>query len=242
MAEECLISFLIPSRGQPDLLLKCVDTIVGHSTGGLQFEILIGMDEDDKDTLALLPALHDLTQPLRKPGVCKLRTLVVPRKGYPRLHEYYNELAAMSSGKLLALWNDDVLMLSPMWDFYLAQELAEGGRNPYLMWIPQEVWWNADGVFQMLSGGFPIIHRDAYEAMGHFSQSPLNDRYLHDVLGRFAGMSHDRSYLSRVCIHHNNAHATNSEIAKPLLSRHNEVLIQNAIQADREALSSKGLL
>ncbi len=237
---DCLVSFLIPSRGQPELLQKCVDTIVNNCTGGRAFEILIAIDEDDTQTIALIPILQDLTQIHQKPGACTLRTVVTPHKGYARLHEYYNELAAMSSGELLALWNDDVVMVSPMWDFFLGQEVAM--QPATLMWIPQEMWWNAQRGYRLFSGGFPIIHRKAYEAMGHFSQSPLNDRYLHDVMGRFAGMSHDRSYLSRVCIHHDNSHATNYEAAKPLLSRHNEVLIQNHIKADREALSSNGLL
>lgn len=244
---ECLISFLIPTRGHPDLLIDCVDTLVKHSTGGQRYGLVLAIDEDDSETLAIIPTLEDLIQPDTKPEAWVLKIKVTPRKGYVRLHEYYNELAAMSEGKLLALWNDDVVMVSPMWDFFLAQEFAEKGDTT-LMWIPQEIGWNQWAgshlatQFQLFSGGFPIIHRKAYEVMGHFSQSPLNDLYLHDVMGRFAGMSHDRSYLSRVCIVHDNSHATNSEIAKPLRSQHNEATIQNHIKADREALSSNGLL
>jgi len=202
-----------------------------------------GIDEDDSETLALLPALRDLLQADTKPGAWELKEIVSRHRGYHRLHEYYNDLAAISTGKLLALWNDDVLMVTSMWDFYLAQELAEGGENR-LMWIPQEICYKSEAAypFQLLSGGFPIIHRKAYEAMGHFSQSPLNDKYLHDVMGRFAGFSHDRSYLSRVMIHHDNTHATNSEVAKPLLSQHFEAPIQQHIQADREALRKNGLV
>ena len=247
--ERPLVSFLLPTRGNPELLRNAVNTLVKYSTGGLRCEILLGIDEDDSETLALLPALRDLLQADTKPGAWELKEIVSRHRGYHRLHEYYNDLAAISSGTLLALWNDDVLMLTPMWDFYLAQELAEGGENPYLMWIPQEVCWSkplgrngAGHPFHLLSGGFPIIHRKAYEAMGHFSQSPLNDKYLHDVMGRFAGFSHNRSYLSRVVIHHDNTHATNSEVAKPLLSQHREAPIQNHIRADREALSKNGLV
>ncbi len=241
--ERPLVSFLLPTRGNPQLLKNAVDTLVKYSTGGLPCEILLGIDEDDAETLALLPSLRDLLQTDSKPGAWDLKEIVSPHRGYARLHEYYNDLAAISSGQLLALWNDDVLMVTPMWDFYLAQELAEGGENR-LMWIPQEIGYKLESSypFHLLSGGFPIIHRKAYEAMGHFSQSPLNDKYLHDVMGRFAGFSHDRSYLSRVMIHHDNTHATNSEAAEPLLSQHREAPIQNHIRADREALSKNGLV
>jgi hypothetical protein len=241
--ERPLVSFLLPTRGNPELLRNAVNTLVKYSTGGLRCEILLGIDEDDSETLALLPALRDLLQADTKPGAWDLKEIVSPHRGYHRLHEYYNDLAAISSGTLLALWNDDVLMVTPMWDFYLAQEVAEGGENR-LMWIPQEIGYKSEAAypFHLLSGGFPIIHRKAYEAMGHFSQSPLNDKYLHDVMGRFAGFSHDRSYLSRVMIHHDNSHATNSEAAEPLLNQHYEAPIQNHIRADRESLSKSGLV
>jgi len=236
--ERPLVSFLLPTRGNPELLRNAVNTLVKYSTGEHSYEILLGIDDDDAETLALFPALQDL---LSEAWV--LKVIISPRRGYSRLQDYYNDLASISSGQLLALWNDDVVMLSPMWDFYLAQELAEGGENR-LMWIPQEIGYKSEAAypFQLLSGGFPIIHRKAYEAMGHFSQSPLNDKYLHDVMGRFAGFSHDRSYLSRVMIHHDNTHATNSEAAEPLLDEHHEATIQNHIIADREALSKNRLL
>ena len=226
-----LVSFLLPTRGNPEWLKECVDSLVKHSTGEHSYEILLGIDDDDAETLALFPALQDL---LSEAWV--LKVIISPRRGYSRLQDYYNDLASISSGQLLALWNDDVVMLSPMWDFYLAQELAEGGLTPYLMWLPQELPLPPHVVF----GGFPIIHRKAYEAMGHFSQSPLNDRYLHDVMGKWAGLG-DRSYLSRVCIRHDNAHA-DTRIDKPLLDEHHEATIQNHIIADREALSKNRLL
>jgi hypothetical protein len=232
-----LVSFLLPTRGNPEWLKEAVDSLVKHSTGTHRCEILLGIDEDDSETLAVLPALRDLLQPDTKPGAWLLKVIISPNRGYNRLHEYYNELASISTGSLLALWNDDVVMLSSMWDYYLGQELAEGGLKPHLMWLPQELQHHPE----ILSGGFPIIHRKVYEAMGHFAQSPLNDRYLHDVLGRWAGLG-DRSYLSRVCISHDNTHGNNMEIAKPLLDEHYGDTIQNHILADREALSKHGLV
>jgi hypothetical protein len=187
------------------------------------------------ETLAIIPEIRDFL-----PSDA-LKVIITAPKGYARLHEYYNELAAISSGQLLGLWNDDVVMVSPMWDISLAQELSERGTT--LMWIPQELRKEGED-FEILSGGFPFIHRDAYEVMGHFSQSPLNDRYLHDVMGRFAADGQDRSYLSRMCVHHDNSHSTHSVVATPLLAIHEdpEGEIEKHIMADREALSSKSLL
>ncbi len=237
-----LVSFLIPTRKQTTLLRNCVGSIRRLASGRHNYEILLAVDRDDSETLAIIPEIKEFLPPN------VLKVIITAPKGYARLHEYYNELAAISSGQLLALWNDDVVMLSKLWDSVLAQELAEGGRNPYLMWHPQEIHGVPGqslipGQFAILSGGFPIIHRDAYEAMGHFSQSPLNDRYLNDVMGSFAADGQDRSYLSRICIHHDNSHSTYSAIAIPLLPLHEEPggEIEKHIMADREALSSKGL-
>ncbi len=231
-----LTSFLIPTRKQTTLLRDCVGSIKRLASGTHDYEILLAVDSDDSETLAIIPEIRDFLPPHA------LKVIITSPKGYARLHEYYNELAAISSGQLLALWNDDVVMLSKGWDIFLAQELAEGGRNPYLMWLPQEIR-GGPGHFEILSGGFPIVHRDAYEAMGHFSQSPLNDRYLHDVMGRFAAHGQDRGYLSRICVYHDNSHSTYSAIATPLLPLHEELggEIEKHIRADREALSSKGL-
>ena len=60
--ERPLVSFLLPTRGNPQLLKNAVDTLVKYSTGGLPCEILLGIDEDDAETLALLPSLRDLLQ------------------------------------------------------------------------------------------------------------------------------------------------------------------------------------
>ena len=231
-----LVSFLLPTRKQTGMLRDCVGSIKRLASGTHNYEILLAVDRDDSETLAIIQEIRDFLPPNA------LKVIITEPKGYVRLHEYYNELAAISSGQLLALWNDDVVMLSHLWDLFLAQELAEGGRNPYLMWLPQEIR-GGPGHFEILSGGFPIVHRDAYEAMGHFSQSPLNDRYLHDVMGRFAAHGQDRGYLSRICVYHDNSHSTYSAIATPLLPLHEELggEIEKHIRADREALSSKGL-
>ena len=186
-----LVSFLLPSRTQPGkahtpaTLLTSLESITANSTNTNVYEVLIRFDEDDIQSIDLIPTIHEIFAPT----VAQVKIIVGPRRGYEGLHRYYNELAAIATGELLFLWNDD-LEICPVrspwttpngghhleaWDATLKEDL--GDRGPYIfMLFPTEVY--SDHI-SMLS--FPILTRRAYEAMGHFSHSPLNDAYLLNV-------------------------------------------------------------
>ena len=221
-----LVSFLIPTRNQTVMLRDSIGSIGRLASGRHDYEILLAVDSDDVDTLAIIPELRDFLPPNT------LKVAITAPKGYARLHEYYNMLAQLSSGELLMLWNDDAKMESLTWDTYLHADYHD---HHCFMLIPQEIHWDNK---VLLSGGFPIVTRKYYELLGAFSHSPLSDRYIQDVVGRFAGDTQHYGMTSLVISHDNN-HSTHSVVATPLLAIHDdpEGDIQKHIQADREALS-----
>jgi len=87
--------------------------------------------------------------------------------GYARMHEYYNEMAARSTGDWLMLWNDDAIMKEPGWD----EKIRNAGSGLTIV--------NMTGQLNL----FPVVHRSIYELLGHISLQTHSDTWL-QVVGR----------------------------------------------------------
>lgn len=133
--------------------LMCETSI--RTLGSKDIEILIYVDYDD-------PELHKYSLL----GNNFTTVIIGPRFTYKKLHEYYNLLAKISKGDWLMLWNDDAEMLTSNWTDKLPP-------------TDKPVVINFDS--NPLNNLFPIISRQMYEAMGHFSLSPHNDSWVQDI-------------------------------------------------------------
>lgn len=190
-----LVSFLLPSRIQPgkahtaNALLKSLATIVTTSSDSNGYEVLIRFDADDTDSIDLIPRIYEIFAPT----IAEVKVIIGPRRGYEGLHHYYNELAAISTGELLFLWNDD-LEICPVrsgwsvpngghhyeaWDRILKEDWEGMGSHIFILFATEV--FPDPSTSDISSLAFPILTRHAYEAMGHFSHSPLNDAYLLNV-------------------------------------------------------------
>lgn len=126
-----------------------------RTLGTKDIEILIYVDYDEPELHKYSLLANDFTT-----------VIIGPRFTYKKLHEYYNLLAKISKGDWLMLWNDDAEMTNPDWTSKLP--------------IPDKpVVINFDE--NPLNNLFPIISRQMYEAMGHFSLSPHNDSWVQDI-------------------------------------------------------------
>jgi len=197
---EVLASFLLPVREAAETTWTSLRSIRDLSSDTIPYEILIRFDEDDDTYQELLPKIAEIFDG----SMGQVTVVIGPRYGYEGLHEYYNELAALSVGKLLVLWNDDVQILPvkigwevtgqdidfptrETWDVIL-QEDEENREDHINVLFPTEVYWDLPeagpdvkhekGVTAL---AFPILTRSAYEVMGRLSPSPLNDAYLLDI-------------------------------------------------------------
>jgi hypothetical protein len=157
-----VITVLCPSRGNPALLYRSVQSLRSTATGDLQ--VLAAIDPDEAALYAAADAY---------PGT---EFWIAPeRYGYDRLHVYYQRLAPLAQGDWLLIWNDDATMMTLGWD-------AE------IMALPREVFVADVRSPHYPLCCFPAVRREAVEALGKFStDTPHVDTFWGDI-GVMAGV------------------------------------------------------
>ena len=151
---DFLVSFLAPIRDDPERTLLGLQSIKETSSNTIDYEILIRFDDDDPTYLDLIPKITEMFEETRG----EVKIVIGPRYGYAGLEHYYNELATLSRGKLLFLWNSDLQILRvkqgwdvsgdgqdfpiyECWDEILKQD--EANREPHIFLLtPTEVYWD----------------------------------------------------------------------------------------------------
>lgn len=153
-----MISVLLPSRGRPKDLEEAIDSLYSHSAyrDGV-VEVLVRLDRDDPE----LDSYTDLRQ---------MAEFVIGERGrgYPDMHVYVNELAALAKGDWLFLFNDDARMRTVDWD----RKILEGEWPEICVLRPNQ--GDAGNLF-------PIVSRKFYETLGYFSLSPHNDSWVESI-------------------------------------------------------------
>lgn len=155
---KTFLSVLLPSRERPDLAEQAIKSFPPSRNT----EFLLAVDDDD-------PCMKDYLQLARL-----ARLTVTPPHGYLGLHKYYNQLAELSRGQWLLLFNDDAVV-----EQFSYQALSSYDSN---LPIVLNIWNPQDNLF-------PIISRTFYETIGHFSLSPHADSWVQQV-GERAGVQY----------------------------------------------------
>jgi hypothetical protein len=168
-----LVSVLLPTRGRRDHRRQAIDSCHGTAHDPSLLEFLLKVDDDDAETLAVLPDL------VRKYGPC-LEVMVSPRGNrYLDFHRWINELAESSTGDWLLLWNDDARMLTPAWEQTILNLVAWSGRLGITDCCLLAL---CDADKKTPCTSFPILRRKAFEVLGHYSRSPLVDIWISSVM------------------------------------------------------------
>ena len=139
------ISVLIPSRGRPDKLARCIASLGCHPN----VEIIVGLDTDDATSPEAARALR---------GQFGIEPMVGPRA--KTLGALVNDLAARSAGKYLFFLGDDNVLGSPDWPARILRAARALPRR-YGVLYPR----------CMLHPGFatlPIISRATYRTLGYY--------------------------------------------------------------------------
>lgn len=149
-----MISVLCPSRGNPELLARSVQSL--RARAWAEPEILIAADADDAATC-------------RKALELTGRVHISERAGYDRLHEYYQALAAVATGDWLLVWNDDAVMMTDGWDARIGE-------------LPPEAYVADLASPHSPLCCFPAVRREAVAALGKFSTAnPHVDTFWGDI-------------------------------------------------------------
>lgn len=170
--EGPLVSMLIPTRGRYQSLLEAIDSLHSLAYDQSSIEYVFKIDSDDQDTINTVNRLSKLIN---------CRTLISPRGyGYLELHNFINDLASISKGDWLFIFNDDARMETQHWDKLLLEvdpwKIPRwNGNNDICLIGPQvkqrEISWE-----------FPILRRKVVQLLGHFSQCYSNDAYIYWVM------------------------------------------------------------
>ena len=179
------ISLLLPTRGRPHLVQRIFQSLISQTANLEDIEVVLYVDDDD-----------DRSHSLDCDGV-RLVKIIGPRLS----HGGYNTACLnRSSGEIIILMNDDVIVRTPGWDRIII-ELA--GTVP-------------DGIFLAYANDlhmgkrmctFPIVTRRACEVMarpypGEY-QGGFIDWHLLDVFKRLKYKGYDRIfYLDQVVFEH----------------------------------------
>jgi len=153
-----MVSVILPTRGRVEKLKESLESLYSN---GEDFELLVGADNDDMDTVNFLIKNYPDT-----------KILLIKRLGYLGLHYFVNNLSKIASGEWLFLWNDDCIMKTKDWDKIINKQTG------FKVFCPRS---NQFDYRPTESNLFPIIPRRWIEILGHFSLSPQNDSYVQHV-------------------------------------------------------------
>ncbi len=178
-------SILIPTRGRPALLRRCLESIRDTASNPGGVEILLYVDEDDF-----------LTRAFSFPGL-KILKCAGPRA---TLGEMPRVLEKSASGRNLFLFNDDARILTAGWDEKMLRVLAPWPDGAALAW-PRDP--DRDGRLAT----FPCLPRTACALMGGIVPAPyrrhFSDNHVMDVFLRLRSLGHARlAYAEDVLVDH----------------------------------------
>ena len=160
------ISVLLPTRKRQQSLKTSVDSLYRLAKDVKDIEILIGMDNDDADTMDWVK--QNVLPDLEKLGVDATLVTFTPM-GYINLHQYVNALAQLANGRWLMFWNDDAIMQTQDWDTKIIEQDGKFAvlRMPTHRSHPYAI--------------FPIVPRDWYYLLGHISNHQLTDATISQI-------------------------------------------------------------
>ena len=140
-----LISFLLPTRGKPDLARRFLRSLHETAHQPEEIEVILGVDEDD-------PQSHSITHE----GLAVKRVILPPGLTMGALNRACFEA---STGRYVMLINDDVIVRTPGWDTAIYRTFAAFGDDIALVHVN-------DLLFQERLCTFPVLSRKACLEIG----------------------------------------------------------------------------
>lgn len=179
------ISLLLPTRGRPLLVQRFFQSLMAQTANPTEIEVVLYVDEDDVES-------HHLNCN----GVGFVR-IIGPRLS---MGAYNQTCLNRSSGDIVILMNDDVVIRTPGWDRAIAGLAAEVPDGIFLAYAN-------DLHFGAKLCTFPIISRKICQVVAkpypEEYQSWFIDRHILDVFRRLQYMGQDRIfYLDQVVFEH----------------------------------------
>jgi glycosyltransferase involved in cell wall biosynthesis len=183
-----LFSFIIPTRGNPEPLLRLCESIRAYTHRPGELEIVLVVDDDDPATCRFeFPALN-----IRK-------VVGPPHRSMSALNTAgYNA----STGRYVALLNDDVILRTPSWDDQVIDVFRGYPDGIVLVHVN-------DTIFRETLCTFPFLTRAFCELAGGICPDGylryFIDNHIHNVFDLLAALGHHRRvFMADVVFEHLN--------------------------------------
>jgi GT2 family glycosyltransferase len=187
MDKVIMMSFLMPTRGRPDLISRFLQSVVDTTCNLDELEIVLCIDDDDN----LSKGIEDNRLSLKK---------VIVSKGL-NMGELYRECFRASSGAYVMLINDDVILRTRNWDKTITSIFRTYQDEIALLHVN-------DLLFREKRCTLPLLSRRACDAIGicpaEYKRYRIDD-HIWDTYCMLAHLGHKRIiYLPDVIFQHDN--------------------------------------
>ncbi len=162
--KEFKISILLPTRERSIKFKRMLDSLIRTCKNIYRIELLILLDEDDREFNKYEEILKDT-----KYKNLKSKIYVINLPSHAKRNNY---LATKSTGEILFPFNDDVIFMSQNWDIEIDLEFSKIKNRPYSLWI------NSGQKYLYLHSDFPVVNRIWYEKLGYVGSEFFNFWYL----------------------------------------------------------------
>lgn len=142
-------------------LLRSIDSTFSYTN---DIEILLGIDEDDAETKNFLDHLDFILNDVELLSKIDYYTMERP----VNLHTKMNSLASRTRGDILFVLNDDVEFVTVDWDVITVNQLEKAETrkdNIYYLGVEDT---SIDKTTGKNYASFPMLTREAYDALGYF--------------------------------------------------------------------------
>jgi hypothetical protein len=188
MHQRPVLSLIVPTRGRPGPLRRFLDSIAATATHPKALEVVLVLDNDDRESLAV----HHDSLALRRVVVPPSLTMgALNAEGY-----------AASSGALVMLLNDDVVARTRGWDVAVRRAASRFPDGIVLVHVN-------DTLFRDKLCTFPLTSRTFCELAGGICPREYQryriDDHVEDVFNLLAVLGQRRTvYLPDVIFEHRN--------------------------------------
>jgi hypothetical protein len=157
-------SLFLNTRHRVGLLCDLLQSIERCTDHPEDIEILLGIDRDDNDTTNFIDHLDLAISSL------DLRDNIFAYSDNrpTNLHVKMNFLASQSTGDYLFVLNDDVQFSTPSWDSIILEAIKNEGSEPDNIYYLGVSDTSIDKDTRQSYASFPILTREAYDALGYF--------------------------------------------------------------------------
>lgn len=159
------ISLLLPTRERAKKFERLLISLIDTCEDKKRIEILLLLDEDDKEILEYENIINkDIFKPIKFSVITKNLNTHAIRNNY---------LASLSSGDIIFPINDDMIFISNKWDDQIDSEFSKiDMRNPFCVWIKSNI------KYRYLHCDYPIVNKSWYKKLGYIGSENFNFWYL----------------------------------------------------------------